>query len=68
MITEPIVKIYDKHTLAEMRERLAKREAIDVTEKKRTKELLSKGCAGWNNVHDAIVIVNYENIHGEFIW
>ena len=62
------VKIYDKHTLSEMRERLAKREAIGIIENKRTKDLLKKGCSGWNNVHDAIVIVNYESVHGEFIW
>ena len=67
MIMEPTVKIYDKHTLAKMRERLAKREAISATEKNRTKELLMKGCSGWNKVHDAIVITNYEDAHGEFI-
>ena len=50
-----------------MRERLAKREAIDVMEKNRTKELLMKGCGGWNKVHDVIVITNYEDAHGEFI-
>jgi hypothetical protein len=51
-----------------MRERLCEAEAEGVLSEKNklVHKILWEGCRGWENVHDAIVITQYEEVYGEY--
>ena len=64
----PPVRLYDKETINKMRERLCEAEAEGVLSEKNklVHKILWEGCRGWENVHDAIVITQYEEVYGEY--
>ena len=64
----PPVRLYDKETINKMRERLCEAEAKGVLSEKNklVHKILWEGCHGWGNVHDAIVITQYEEVYGEY--
>ena len=64
----PSVKLYDTETIDKMRERLCEAEAKGILSKKNSlvHKILWDGCHGWKNLHDAIVITQYEEVFGEY--
>jgi hypothetical protein len=62
------VKLYSKDIIDDMRERLCKAESEGVLSKKNklVHKILWEGCHGWKNIHDAIVITQYEEVYGEY--
>ena len=51
-----------------MRERLCEAESEGVLNEKNrlVHKILWEGCHGWKNIHDAIVITQYEEVYGEY--
>lgn len=72
----PPVRLYDKETINKMRERLceaqvrllswAQAKGVLSEKNKLVHKILWEGCHGWGNVHDAIVITQYEKVYGEY--
>ena len=64
----PPVKLYDKKTIDKMRERLCRAESDGVLNEKNrlVHKILWEGCHGWKNIHDAIVVAQYEAVYGEY--
>ena len=62
------VRLYSKDIIDDMRESLCKAEADGVLSKKNklVHKILWEGCHGWKNIHDAIVITQYEEVYGEY--
>ena len=65
--TKP-VKIYSKETIDHMRERLCEAESEGVLNEKNrlVHKILWEGWHGGKNIHDAIVITQYEEVYGEY--
>jgi hypothetical protein len=62
------VRLYSKDIIDDMRESLCKAEVDGVLSEKNklVHNLLWEGCHGWKNLHDAIIITQYEEVFGEY--